>query len=129
MPSPSVVEAEQRLCVMMQDLVGFAVGESEPLDVGEGLLVGFVILQYRVVAACHQMVGAERLQRASEGGFRAVAYGVVPELLGGDAWRLGKVRMAALALALLVETVEQHRNWAAKVWHDELDVGIAVGDL
>src|SRR5207245_10249077 len=109
---------------MMQDLVGVALWQSEPLDVGEGLLVGFVILQYRIVAAGHQMVGAERLQCAGEGGFRAVAYGVVPELLGGDAWRLGKVRVAAWALALLVETVEQHRNRAAKVWHDEPEVGL-----
>src|SRR5882762_1829463 len=106
MTSSSVVEAEQRLCIVMQDLVGVALWQSEPLDIREGLLVGFVILQHRIVAAGHQMVGAERLQRAGEGGLRAVAHGVVPELFGGDAWRLGKVRMAARVLPLLVEAIE-----------------------
>src|SRR5947207_13138537 len=77
----SVLEAEQCLCVVMEDLVGVALWHSESLDISEGLLVGFVILQYRVVAAGHQMIGAERLQRTGEGGFRAVAHGVVPELL------------------------------------------------
>src|SRR5258707_4889100 len=115
MTSSSVVEAEQRLCIVMQNLVGVALGKPEPLDIREVPLVGFVILQHRIVAAGHQTVGAERLQRAGEGGFRAVAHSVVPELLGGDAWRLGKVRMTALALALLIKTVEQHRNRAAEV--------------
>ena len=44
----------------------------------------------------------------------------------GVSARLG---LAALALSLLVEAVEQHRDWAAQMRHDEFDIRVAVWDL
>src|SRR6267142_2818428 len=75
-------EAEQGLCVVVQDLVGVGLGQPEALDIGEGFLVGLVILQYRVVAAGHQMVGAEGFEGADERWLGAVADGVVIEFFG-----------------------------------------------
>ena len=63
-------KAEQRLCVVVQDLVGVGLGQTKPLDIREGLLVGFVVLQYRVVAAGNQMVGAKGFERADKGRLR-----------------------------------------------------------
>src|SRR5207302_3046868 len=102
----SMAKAEQPLRVVMQYLVGVGFWQAEPFYVGEGLLVLLVILQDRIVAAGHQMVGPESLIGAGEGSFRAVANGVVPEFFGGDARRLGEVGVAARALALLVEAVQ-----------------------
>ena len=88
---------------MAQNLVRVGLWQAEPLDIGEGLLVRLVILQDWVVAAGHQMVGAKGFEGAEKGCFGAVADRVVIEFLGGDARRLGKVGVAALVLALLVE--------------------------
>src|SRR5262245_1020642 len=99
-PSPatnevnSMLEAEQPLRVVMQDLVGRRLGEPEALDIGKGLPVDFPILQYRIVAAGHQVVLAKGFEGAEKGRLRAVAHGVVIEFPGGDARRLGEVGMA-----------------------------------
>src|SRR6516162_6442158 len=53
-----MAEAKQRLCIVVKDLVGDILRQAQPLDIGEGLLVGFVILQYRVVAAGYQLTAA-----------------------------------------------------------------------
>ena len=63
-------KAEQRLCVVVQDLVGVGLGQTKPLDIREGLLVGLVILQYRIVAAGHQVIGAKGFERADKGRLR-----------------------------------------------------------
>src|ERR1700686_4090104 len=65
-PAASLRETEQRLGVSVQDLVNIRLRQSEPPDRGEGLLVGLVILQHRVIAAGQQMVGAEGLVGAGE---------------------------------------------------------------
>jgi hypothetical protein len=39
-----MTKTEQRLRVVVQDLVGIGLWQSQPLDIGEGLLVGLVIL-------------------------------------------------------------------------------------
>ena len=62
----SVVEPEQRLRIVVEDLVGIGFRQAQPLDVSEGLLIGLVILQYRVVTAGHQMVGAKGFEGADE---------------------------------------------------------------
>src|SRR5215469_2460221 len=85
-------KAEQGLRVVVQDLVGVGFWQPKALDIGEGLLVGFVILQYRIVAAGHQMIGAEGLIGAGEGGLRAVAHRVYQNFLAvtlGASARLG----------------------------------------
>src|SRR5260370_36775111 len=120
-----MTKAEQPLRVVMEDLVGIGFGQPETLDRGEGLLVLLVILQSRIVAAGHQVICPESFEGAGECGLRAVAHRIVPEFLGGDARRLGEVGMTALALTLLVEAVEQHRDRPAEMRHDELYVGIA----
>src|SRR5205085_5546734 len=125
----SVREAEQRLRVVVKDLVGDGFGQAEPLDIGEGLFIRLVILQDRVVAAGHQMVGAKGFEGAEKRWLRAVADRVVVEFFRGDARRLGEVRVTARILPLLVEPVEQHRYRPAEMRHDELDIGIAVRDL
>ena len=53
-----MAEAKQRLCIVVKDLVGDILRQAQPLDISEGLLVGFVILQYRVVAAGYQLTAA-----------------------------------------------------------------------
>src|SRR6201986_4999663 len=53
-PAALMAENEQALSVVVQDLVGIGLGQAQALDIGKGLLVGFVILQYRVVAAGHE---------------------------------------------------------------------------
>ena len=65
-----MAEAEQLLRVVVQDLVGIGLGQSETFDIGEGLLVGLVILQYRIVAAGHQVIGAKGFERADKGRLR-----------------------------------------------------------
>jgi hypothetical protein len=42
---------------------------AEALDIGEGLLVGLVILQYRVVAAGHQVIGAKSFEAQVKAAF------------------------------------------------------------
>src|SRR3984957_13051423 len=87
-----MIKTKQSLRVVVQDLVGVGLWQSQPLDIGEGLLVFFVILQDRVVAAGYQVIGAEGFEGASERGLRAIAHGVVPELLRvtlGASARLG----------------------------------------
>src|SRR5271169_4198286 len=49
--SSLMTKAEQRLRVVVQDLVGVRLWQSQALDIGEGFLVIFVILQDRIVAA------------------------------------------------------------------------------
>ena len=75
------------------------------------------------------MVGAEGFEGADKRRLGAVAHGIVIEFLGGDARRLGEIGVAALILALFVEAVEQHRDGAAQMRHDEFDVRVAVRDL
>ena len=62
----SVLKPEERLRIVMQDLVGVGFRQSEPLDIGERLLVRLVILQDGVIAPGHQMIGAERFERADK---------------------------------------------------------------
>ena len=66
------------------------------------------------------MLGAERLPGAEERGLRAVADDVVVEAARGDARALRQIRM--LARCLVVEALEQHRDDAAQVGNDVLDV-------
>src|SRR5262249_12663060 len=58
------IDAEQLLRVMVQDLVGDFLRQAEPLDIGEGLPVDLPILQHRIVAASHDVIGAERFEGA-----------------------------------------------------------------
>src|ERR1700719_601979 len=95
-----MTKTKEGLRVVVQDLVGVGFWQAQPLDIGEGLLVFFVILQYRVVAAGHQVIGSEGFEGADERRLGAVAHGIVIEFLGGDARRLGEVGVAALILAL-----------------------------
>src|SRR3954462_11662145 len=111
----SMLEPEQGLRVVVQDLVRIGFRQAEALDIGEGFLVGFVILQYRVVAAGDEMVGAKGFEGTQKSRFRAVADGVVVEFPRGNAGRLGEVRMAPGVLPLFVETVEQHRDRPAEM--------------
>ena len=60
-------EAEEFLRIVVQDLVGVGLRQSQPLNIGEGLLIGLVILQYRIVTAGHLVVGAKGFERAGEG--------------------------------------------------------------
>src|SRR4029077_2546798 len=99
------------------------------LDIGKGLPIDLPVLQHRIVATGHDVIGAERFEGAQERWLRAVAHGVVIEPPGGDARRLGEVRMASWALTLFVETVHQHRDRAAEMGHDEFYSRIAVRDL
>src|SRR5215469_11070857 len=69
----SVSKTEYRLRIVVKDLVGIGFGQSQALDISEGLLVGLVILQHRVVAAGYQMVGAEGFEGAEESRLGAVA--------------------------------------------------------
>ena len=73
------------------------------------------------------MVRSERFESAGKGGFGPVAHGVIPKASGGDARRFGQI--GNIGLALFVEAIEQHRDRAAEMRHDEFDVRIAVGDL
>ena len=57
-----MLEAEQFLRVVVQDLVGIGLRQAEAFDIGEGLRVGFVILQHRVVAAGYEMICPEGLR-------------------------------------------------------------------
>ena len=57
-----VIEAEQLLRVVVQDLVGDFLRQAEPLDIGEGFPVNLPILQYRIVAAGHDVIGAKRFE-------------------------------------------------------------------
>jgi hypothetical protein len=63
----SMREAEEGLGVVVEYLVEVGRGQAEPADVGEGLLVGLVILQHGVVAAGHQVARAEGFVGAHEG--------------------------------------------------------------
>ena len=74
-------KAEQRLRVVVQDPVGDGLGQAQPLDIGEGLLIGLIILQDRIVAAGHQVIGAKGLERADKRCLRAVAYRVIQAVL------------------------------------------------
>ena len=60
----SVIEAEQFLRVVVQDLVSDFLRQAEPLDIGKGLPVDLPILQHRIVAAGHDVTGAERFEGA-----------------------------------------------------------------
>ena len=60
----SVIEAEQLLRVVVQDLVSDFLRQAEPLDIGKGLPVDLPILQHRIVAAGHDVTGAERFEGA-----------------------------------------------------------------
>jgi len=51
-----MLEAEQMLCVVMEDLVSILLGQPHPFDKGESLLVFLPVLQDRIVAACHQVI-------------------------------------------------------------------------
>ena len=59
-----VIEAEQLLRVVVQDLVGDFLRQAEALDIGKGLPVDLPILQHRIVAAGHDVIGAERFEGA-----------------------------------------------------------------
>src|ERR1700722_2043053 len=59
-----IFEAEQLPRVVVQDLVGDFRGQAEPLDIGKGLPVDLPILQYRIVAAGHDVIGAESFEGA-----------------------------------------------------------------
>ena len=63
-------KAEELLRVVVQDFVGVGLWQSQSLDIGEGLLIGLVILQYRIVAAGHQVIGAKGFERADKGRLR-----------------------------------------------------------
>ena len=60
----SVIEAKQLLRVVVQDLVSDFLRQAEPLDIGKGLPVDLPILQHRIVAAGHDVTGAERFEGA-----------------------------------------------------------------
>jgi hypothetical protein len=59
-----VIEAEQLLRVVVQDLVGDCLRQAEALDIGKGLPVDLPILQHRIVAAGHDVIGAKRFEGA-----------------------------------------------------------------
>jgi hypothetical protein len=61
---PLMIEAEQLLRVVVQDLIGDFLRQAEPLDIGKGLPVDFPVLQHRIVAAGHDVIGAECFERA-----------------------------------------------------------------
>src|SRR5215475_9597546 len=58
------IEAEQLLCVVVQNLVGDFLRQAKPLDIGKGLPVDLPVLQHRIVAASHDVIGAERFEGA-----------------------------------------------------------------
>jgi hypothetical protein len=60
-------EAEECLGVVVEDLVAIGFGQFQTFDIGKGLLVLFVILQHRIVAAGHQVIGAEGYEGEGEG--------------------------------------------------------------
>jgi hypothetical protein len=47
---------------VVQDFVGIGLGQSQPLDIGEGLLIGLVILQYR---ECLALLTPEAVQEVT----------------------------------------------------------------
>src|SRR6185437_15170066 len=91
-----VVETEQLLRVVVKDFIGDRLGQPQPLDIGEGRSVALEILQHRIIAAGDEVILAKGFERAAERSLRAVTDRVVVEFLGGDALRLGEVRLVAL---------------------------------
>jgi hypothetical protein len=92
----SVVESEQRLRIVVEDLVRIRLGQPQPLDVSEGLLISLVILQHRVVAAGYQMVGAKGFEGAEERRPSSRSRRCRSRIFGSDARGLGEVRVAVL---------------------------------
>src|SRR5207245_3739513 len=83
-----------------------------------------------VVAAGHQVIGAERLPGTQERGLRAVTDDVVVEAPRGHARTLRQIRV--LLRRLIVEALEEYRDDAAQVRDHVLDareaLGYALGD-
>lgn len=59
-----VIEAEQLLRVVVQDLVGDVLRQAEPFDIGKGFPIDLLIPQHWIVAAGHDVIGAERFEGA-----------------------------------------------------------------
>src|SRR5215471_8471018 len=121
----SVLESQDDLGVVVEDLVDVLGGQAALADVVERLPVRLEGEQDRVVAPRHEMIGPEGLPGAEEGGLGAVAHGVVEETTRGHARALGQIWI--LAWGLVVQPLEQHRDDAAEMGDDVLDVRVALG--
>ena len=69
----------------MQDLIAHGVSQSRLTYEREGLRVSFICQQHRIVAAGHEMIGAEHFASAPQSRMRTVADSVVLESAGGRA--------------------------------------------